>query len=77
MADLEPKGHSPTNVSQDHDVIQEKGGLAAEDHHIELLKNQDAYDAENREHEQTTWQALKSHPWAAFWAFLMCFTIVG
>jgi SP family general alpha glucoside:H+ symporter-like MFS transporter len=59
------------------DSIQEKGGLGAEDHHVEVLKNQDAYDGENREHAQTTWGAFKSHPWAAFWAFIMCFTIVS
>ncbi|KOS37578.1 hypothetical protein ACN38_g11629 [Penicillium nordicum] len=36
----------------------------------------DAFDGENREHEMTTWEAIKSHPWACLWAFTMCFTIV-
>lgn len=36
-----------------------------------------AYDAENREHEQTFWQSVKSHPMACMWAFIMCFTIVS
>lgn len=36
-----------------------------------------AYDAENAEHEMTAWQAVKAHPAACFWAFLMCFTIVS
>ncbi|KAJ5506301.1 Major facilitator superfamily domain general substrate transporter [Penicillium expansum] len=36
----------------------------------------DAFDGENREHEMTTWAAMKSHPWACLWAFTMCFTIV-
>lgn len=40
----------------------------------ELMTN--AFDGENREHEETVWQAVKSHPMACFWAFIMCFTIV-
>jgi SP family general alpha glucoside:H+ symporter-like MFS transporter len=36
----------------------------------------DAFDGENREHEMGVWEAAKSHPWACFWAFVMCFTIV-
>lgn len=35
-----------------------------------------AFDGENREHEMGVWEAAKSHPWACFWAFVMCFTIV-
>lgn len=41
----------------------------------ELMTN--AFEGENREHEETLWQAAKSHPMACFWAFIMCFTIVG
>ncbi|KAL2206180.1 general substrate transporter [Sarocladium strictum] len=41
----------------------------------ELTMN-DAFEAENAEHEQTLWQSVKSHPKACFWAFIMCFTIV-
>jgi SP family general alpha glucoside:H+ symporter-like MFS transporter len=37
----------------------------------------DAVDGENREHEMGVWEAVKSHPWACLWAFIMCFTIVG
>lgn len=37
----------------------------------------DAFDGENREHEMGLWTAVKSHPWACFWAFIMCFTIVS
>lgn len=40
----------------------------------ELLNN--AYDGENREHEMGTWEAVKLHPMACFWAFVFCFTIV-
>jgi SP family general alpha glucoside:H+ symporter-like MFS transporter len=36
----------------------------------------DAFDGENREHEMGVWAAAKKYPWACFWAFLMCFTIV-
>jgi hypothetical protein len=35
-----------------------------------------AYEAENREHEMGLWEAFQTYPWACFWAFLMCFTIV-
>jgi hypothetical protein len=24
-----------------------------------------------------TWESFKAYPWACFWAFLMCFTIVS
>lgn len=37
----------------------------------------DAVDGENREHEEGLWAAVKSHPWACLWAFIMCFTIVS
>ncbi|KAL4962744.1 putative MFS maltose transporter [Aspergillus stella-maris] len=46
----------------------------------EILKNDElmhnAFDGENLEHEMGVWEATKSHPWACFWAFIMCFTIV-
>ncbi|KAF2109781.1 putative hexose carrier protein [Lophiotrema nucula] len=46
----------------------------------EILVNKEllneAYHAENLEHEQGVWDAVKSHPKACFWAFIMCFTIV-
>ncbi|KAJ5682093.1 uncharacterized protein N7477_002033 [Penicillium maclennaniae] len=48
--------------------------------HSEVLVNadlmNDAFDGENREHQMGVWQAAKQHPWACFWAFTMCFTIV-
>lgn len=37
----------------------------------------DAFDGENHEHAEGLWSAAKSHPWACFWAFIMCFTIVS
>lgn len=49
-------------------------------HHSELLVDANlmshAFDAENAEHNMTAWEAVKAHPMACFWAFLMCFTIV-
>ncbi|KAF7315460.1 Maltose permease [Mycena indigotica] len=48
--------------------------------HAEVLKDNallnDAFDGENHEHQETVWQAAKSHPMACLWAFIMCFTIV-
>ena len=55
-------------------------GDKANIHHSEILVNPDlmgdAVDGENREHEMTLWQSVKSYPWACMWAFIMCFTIV-
>jgi len=49
--------------------------------HSEVLYNpdfmSDAVDGENREHAETAWASIKSHPWACLWAFVMCFTIVS
>ncbi|KAJ5671977.1 hypothetical protein N7507_001104 [Penicillium longicatenatum] len=48
--------------------------------HDEVLKNPDllteAFEGENLEHQQGVWAGVKAHPWACFWAFIMCFTIV-
>jgi hypothetical protein len=41
----------------------------------DLMNN--AYEAENREHEMGLWEAVKDHPMACFWAFVFCFTIVS
>lgn len=37
----------------------------------------DAFTGEAKEHEQGLWEAVKTHPKACFWAFIMCFTIVS
>lgn len=63
-------------------VLKPKDELGHADFdHKEVLKNNDlmhdAFDAEQREHEQGVWAAAKAHPWACFWAFIMCFTIVS
>lgn len=50
-------------------------------HQSEVLDNPDlmheAFDGENYEHQMGVWEAAKQYPWACFWAFLMCFTIVS
>lgn len=62
-----------------HDELVEKASLDGD--HPEVLAKPDlmsaAFDGENREHEMGVWEAAKSHPWACFWAFVMCFTIVS
>lgn len=63
-------------VERNDDVIQEKRDSVA-DEHVEHLKNEDAYAGENRQHAMGTWESFKAYPWACFWAFLMCFTIVS
>ena len=73
---VEPK-HDATKVDLvDTELLQEKNI-----HGSEVLVNQDlmisAFDGENREHEETLWQAVKENPMACFWAFIMCFTIVS
>lgn len=49
--------------------------------HSKVLINQqlmnDAVDGENREHEMSMLAAMKQYPWACFWGFVMCFTIVS
>ncbi|KAK3209018.1 hypothetical protein GRF29_69g412514 [Pseudopithomyces chartarum] len=66
-------------------AVEDTGKVDYVDHHeknamhSELLDDdlmRNAFAAENAEHEITAWQAVKSHPMACFWAFLMCFTIV-
>lgn len=48
--------------------------------HSEVLANtevlNDAYDGENREHQMGALEAVRKHPMACFWAFIMSFTIV-
>ncbi|QUC17533.1 uncharacterized protein UV8b_01774 [Ustilaginoidea virens] len=62
-----------------HDTDRDYG-LTGHVSHSDVLVNKDlmsdAFDGENREHEMGVWAAAKKHPWACFWAFTMCFTIV-
>lgn len=65
-------------ASQEKDMKHDHTEIHA-DHH-EVLEDKEtlnhAYEAENREHEMALWEAIKTYPWACFWAFIMCFTIV-
>jgi SP family general alpha glucoside:H+ symporter-like MFS transporter len=67
---VEPKQHD-VEVEQQ---LKEKVTL-----HSEILVNKDlmtdALQGEDTEHQQTLWQAVKSHKMACFWAFVMCFTM--
>lgn len=74
-----------TGVVEGHDAgrVDEKQAGA---HHVDAPNSKvlgdtdfmnDAFDGENEEHELGMWEAVKSHPKACFWAFIMCFTIVS
>lgn len=62
---------------------KEMGEKQAAVGHDELVSSSDpslmneAFDGEHIEHQTTAWEAVKQHPWACFWAFIMCFTIVS
>lgn len=68
-------------MASDLDKSDEVHGEKAAVEQAEVLVKSDlmndAFDGENREHDMTTWEAMKSHPWACLWAFTMCFTIVS
>ncbi|KAL6872197.1 general substrate transporter [Trichoderma novae-zelandiae] len=66
-------------------VVESKDEFRRGVAHVDIKKSEilgnhdlmnDAFNGENREHEMGVWQAVKSHPWACLWAFIMCFTIV-
>lgn len=71
------KGISEKKDISQQDAKFESGNVL----HSEALVNtelmSDAVDGENREHEMGVWEAIRGHPWACFWAFIMCFTIVS
>ncbi|KFY35428.1 hypothetical protein V494_05927 [Pseudogymnoascus sp. VKM F-4513 (FW-928)] len=60
----------------DEKVATEKADVLTSDILINQQLMSDAVDGENREHEMTMLAAVKQYPWACFWAFVMCFTIV-
>ncbi|KAL5366195.1 general substrate transporter [Aspergillus floccosus] len=64
---VDRKYESPESEKAD---VQQKEILANPD------RLHDAFDGENREHQMGVWEATKQYPWACFWAFVMCFTIV-
>lgn len=68
--------HDDHSNDQDHAKVEK-----VEIHQDEVLANpelmNDAFEGENLEHQMGSWEAAKKHPWACFWAFMMCFTIVS
>ncbi|KAL6857513.1 hypothetical protein ACO1O0_004950 [Amphichorda felina] len=81
---METKDEPRAEAAESTDAVEAKGelhqGKLVDVIHSEVLGNRDlmsdAVDGENREHDMGTWEALKNYPWASFWAFIMCFTIV-
>ncbi|KAK2740267.1 maltose permease [Colletotrichum kahawae] len=80
-------GHNAprVNSSSEDARIDEKHDADHAAHHVDVANSKvladsdlmnDAFDGENQEHQQGLWEAVKSHPKACFWAFIMCFTIV-
>ena len=82
---METKDEPRAEAGESTDAVEAKGelhqGKLVDVIHSEVLGNRDlmsdAVDGENREHDMGTWEALKNYPWASFWAFIMCFTIVS
>ena len=75
MSGIADSKHDTTAAGHVDPEIQEKGVAQTEVlTDKELMEN--AFHAENREHEMTLWEAAKDHPVACFWAFIFCFTIV-
>lgn len=75
QGNIETAKESP--AQSEHVDVQEEKDL----HNSDVLVNadlmHDAFDGENREHEMGVWEAVQTYPWACFWAFIMCFTIVS
>ncbi|KAH9231393.1 hypothetical protein K456DRAFT_1841476 [Colletotrichum gloeosporioides 23] len=80
-------GHNAPHVnsSSEDARIDEKHDAGHGAHHVDVANSKvladndlmnDAFDGENQEHQQGLWEAVKTHPKACFWAFIMCFTIV-
>jgi len=74
---VEPKQEPYQDVSHvEVEVLKEKNI-----YHSEVLVDAylltDAFRGENREHEMSLWESVKSHPMACMWAFIFCFTIVS
>ncbi|KAK2598676.1 hypothetical protein N8I77_012071 [Diaporthe amygdali] len=72
---LEPSKESSQTEHVDIQDLKEKN-VRNSDVLVNADLMHDAFDGENREHEMGTWEAVKTYPWACFWAFIMCFTIV-
>ncbi|KAJ9602601.1 hypothetical protein H2200_012794 [Cladophialophora chaetospira] len=70
--------HETKDESRQDDVVEKAPSVDVL--HSEVLGNKDAMNeaihAENREHAEGMLAAVKAHPMACIWAFIMCFTIV-
>lgn len=60
-----PSANEKAIVDQVDDVLADKDVL------------HEAYRAETNEHNMGTWEAVKVHPMACVWAFIITFTIVS
>ena len=80
---MSPQGNiEPTKEAHLSEHVDVQEDLKEKDlEHSDVLVNpdlmHDAFDGENREHEMGVWEAVQTYPWACFWAFIMCFTIVS
>ena len=74
---IEPKNEAPEIVQQENKDELGPEKREYEDQPVKVLGNEDAYDGERYEHSMGTWAAAKAQPWACFWAFIFCFTIVS
>ena len=73
---LDQKREAPDTAPVHVQDLEEKNTLQSEILVNPELMN-DAFGGENREHQMGMWAAVKTHPKACFWAFIMSFTIVS
>lgn len=64
-------GVEPKRNDVEVEALEEKNTL-----HSDVLVNKDlmsnAFEGENAEHQETVWEAIKSHKMACMWAFVSC-----
>ena len=70
---------SPTHIQQQYHGIELEQNKGNDTLRSETVLNKDvmneALRGEDLEHNQTVWQAVKSHKMACFWSTVMCFTM--
>lgn len=59
-------------VDYEKDAVRAHSTISMKEEVMEI-----AYDGENKEHQETFWDAVKGNPMACMWAFIFCFTIVS
>lgn len=86
MSSTEPTGKNVTSLQDEKDLHHSDEKLPGHVEHADIFRDDvlrsndlmnEAFEGENREHDESIWAAVKSHPMACLWAFIMCFTIVG